>query len=44
MATGDDTARFIEQLKPTYQKRSYQKLERLVAQLQNDKQRCDKQR
>ena len=41
-ATGADTARFIAQLKAAHNKKA-DELERLVAQLQKDKQRKDKE-
>ncbi len=41
-ATGADTARFIDQLKAAHKKRT-DELERLVAQLQQDKQRKDRE-
>ena len=41
-ATGADTARFVDQLKAAHKKRT-DELERLVAQLQQDKQRKDRE-
>ena len=41
-ATGSDTARFVDQLKAAHKKRT-DELERLVAQLQQDKQRKDRE-
>ena len=41
-ATGADTARFVDQLKAAHKKRT-DELERLVAQLQQDKKRKDRE-